>query len=234
MRFHTLRVDGMPDVSPIIREQEGIRLRAAYRRIKLRKRITQADLAIACGWQSASTFNRLLSGKITLTGEVLAKLCSLLEVLPSDISPRLAESVDAIAEHLVARLLPVSYVNSVTRGSWGEPFLTTQRIIHFTSDSNAFALAFEAAAAPAGLEGWVLVVEPAGKPMPGDFVVLRHGAGKYSYGRIGQPQPDGACPVEVVGRGVILARPKQCMLVATLVRQRALQESRACAENLHH
>ena len=119
-------------------------------------------------------------------------------------------------------------------GVGGEPFLTTQRIIHFTSDSNAFALAFEAAAAPAGLEGWVLVVEPAGKPMPGDFVVLRHGAGKYSYGRIGQPQPDGACPVEVVGRGVILARPKQCMLVATLVRQRALQESRACAENLHH
>jgi hypothetical protein len=70
--------------------------------------------------------------------------------------------------------------------------------------------------------------------VPGDFVILRHGAGKYSYGRVGHPHPDGACPVEVAGRGVILARIKQCMLVAALVRQGALQEIRACAENPQH
>ncbi|HBP1602450.1 TPA: helix-turn-helix transcriptional regulator [Pseudomonas aeruginosa] len=224
----------MPDVAPIIREQEGNRLRAAYRRIKLRKRITQADLAAACGWQSASTFNRLLSGKITLTNDVLTKLCSVLEVLPSDISPRLAEAADAHSNNLTARMLPVSLVNSVARGSWGEPFLTTQRITYFTADPNAYALVFDSASAPAGLDGWVVVVEPAGKPSTGDHVVLRHGTGKYSFGRMGEQHADGACPVDVAGRGVILTRANQCMLIATLVRKSAMQESRACAEIGQH
>lgn len=230
MRTPKLRDHVMPDVAPIIREQEGIRLRAAYRRVKLRKRITQADLAAACGWQSASTFNRLLSGKITLTEDVLNKLCSVLEVQPSDISPRLAESADGQSSKLTARMLPVSLVKSVARGSWGEPFLTTQRITHFTADPNAYALVFDAASAPTGLDGWVLVVEPAGKPTSGDHVVLRHGTGKYSYGRMGDQNADGAYPVDVAGRGVILSRANQCMLIATLVRKSAMQETRACAE----
>ncbi len=220
----------MADVSPIIREQEGVRLRAAFRRAKLRKRITQADVAADCGWQSASTFNRVLSGKIALSSEVLLKLSKLLDFHPAEISPRLAHAEGSVGWLSGARMIPVSLVKAVSRGSWGEPFLTAFGLPFPTHDNSAFCLIFDAASAPTGLDGWALVVEPSGVPGVGDRVIIRHGIGNYSYGCVSAAIAEGSYPVDVPGKGLVLARAKQCMLVTALVRQGAMHAFRACAE----
>lgn len=220
----------MANVSPIIREAEGKRLRVAFQRIKLTKRITQADVAAACGWQNASTFNRLLNGKIPLTLDSLTKLAATLGVEPSLISPRLIQSDASGLEAKSPLQLPVSLIKAVSRGSWGEPFLTTFRLGYFTADATAFALTFDRGIAPAGLEGWVVVVEPGQNAVQGDCVIVRHGAGKYSYGRITAIADDGAFSVEVEGRGMVLTTARRCMLVAALCRPADLQDFRACAD----
>ncbi len=220
----------MADVPPIIREQEGSRLRAAFRRTKLRNRITQADVATACGWQSASTFNRVLSGKIALSSEVLVRLSKLLDFHPAEVSPRLAQGEEEVGGLSITRMSPVSLVKAVSRGSWGEPFLTSRCIPVHTQDSGAFGLIFDSASAPDGLDGWVLVVEPSGAPGAGDRVIVRHGVGKYSFGRVSAGLNEGVYPVEVPGKGLVLARARQCMLVASMVRQGLMRDFRACAE----
>lgn len=218
-------------VSTIIRAEEGSRLRAAYQRLKITKRITQADIAAACGWTSASTFNRVLSGKIPLTLDSVTKLASVLGVSPSSISPRLIQEKASGQESKATRLLPVSTVKDVRRGCWGEPFLTTLRFPFFTGDPTAYAITFESEVAPTGLEGWVVVVEPGGKPVTGDCVVVRQAPGKYSYGRLSVSEVDGAFAVNVDGLGKILTTTHRCMLVAALCRQSDLRDFRACAEN---
>lgn len=213
-------------VSSIIREEEGSRLRAAYQRMKFTKRITQADIAAACGWTSASTFNRVLSGKIPLTVESVTKLAAALGVSPSSISPRLIHDVATGQEAKSTRLLPVSTIKDVRRGCWAEPFVTTLRFPFFTADATAYALTFEYEVAPSGLSGWVVIVEPSGKPVTGDSVVVRQAPGKYSYGRLKVNESDGAFEVEVEGLGKILTTPKRCMLVAALCRQNDLRHFR--------
>lgn len=222
----------MANVSPNIREEEGSRLRIAYQRMKITKRITQSDIALACGWTSASTFNRLLSGKIPLTLESVTKLAAALGVTPSSISPRLAQDKAAGQENKASRLLPVSSVKDIRRGSWGEPFVTTLRLPFFTKDSTAFAIVFDPQAAPVGLAGWVVVVEPAMKAVTGDFVVVRHGPGKYSYGLLNVGESDGSHAVDIDGLGTVLAGPRRCMVVSALCRLGDLRDFRACAENV--
>lgn len=220
----------MANIPQTILEDEGRRLRAAYKRLKLTKRITQSEIAANCGWRNASTFSRLLSGKQALTLESLTKLAPVLGVPPAAISPRLVQDEAGADSTVALRQLPVSTVKVVTRGSWGEPFLTTQRLNHYTSDSSAFALCFDAGQAPNGLDGWVLIVEP-GKPIvSGDWVVVRHGVGKYSYGRADSSE-GGPLGVEVEGRGLIQSAVRRCMLVSMLARQSALATFRACADS---
>lgn len=216
-------------VSSIIREEEGSRLRAAYQRMKITKRITQADIALACGWTSASTFNRVLSGKIPLTLESVTKLASALGVSPSSISPRLVQEKDSGQESKTQRLLPVSTVKDVRRGCWSEPFLTTKRFPFFSADPTAYAITFDAEVAPSGTAGWVVIVEPGSKPVAGDCVVVRQSPGKYSYGRLTVTGVDGSYGVEVDGLGKILTTPKRCMLVAALCRPSELRDFSAHA-----
>lgn len=217
-------------VSSIIRAEEGSRLRAAYQRMKITKRITQAEIASACGWTSASTFNRVLSGKIPLTLDSVTKLAAALGVNPASISPRLIQDKATGLESKVSRMLPVSTVKDVRRGCWGEPFLTTLRFPFFTADHTAYALTFDEAVAPAGLAGWVVVVEPGSKAVDGDRVVVRQSPGKYLYGLLAVSEADGAYAVEVEGLGKILTTPRRCMLVAALCRKYDLRDFRACAE----
>ncbi len=217
-------------ISLIIREEEGSRLRAAYQRMKITKRITQADISAACGWTSASTFNRVLSGKIPLTLGSVTKLAKALGVSPGSISPRLVQETDADESSRSIRLVPVSAVKDIRRGSWGEPFLTTQCFPFFTADPTAYALTFDLEVPPEGTLGWVVIVEPAGSSVTGDCVVIRHSPGKYSYGRLTISDVDGAFAVEVDGLGKILTTPSRCMLVAALGRHSELRDFRACAE----
>lgn len=208
----------MANVPQIIREEEGSRLRSAYTRAKLTKRMTQADIAAQCGWQNASTFNRLLSGQTALTLDSLTKITAALGVAPAAIAPRLVQDAMTGIEARRPMNLPVSQVKVVTRGSWGEPFLTTMRLPFFTADPSAFALSFDDGEHPAGLDGWLLVVEPARPACVGDSVIVKHGAGKYSYGRIQAMNDEGGYTVEVAGRGAVSAMPRRCLLVSTLTR----------------
>jgi transcriptional regulator with XRE-family HTH domain len=207
----------MANISPIIREEEGNRLRAAYQRSKLTRRLTQTEVAAECGWKNASTFNRILNGKNPLTFETLTKLSQVLNVSPASISPRLAQEVDSLDVNRIQRLLPVSHVRSVTRGSWGEPFITSQRLSFYTADETAFALTFERDIAPAGLDGWVVIIEPSSKSFPGDRVIVRNGVGKYSFGTVAEANDKGALSVAIEGRGVMLSTPQRCMLIAALL-----------------
>lgn len=194
------------------------------------KRITQAHISTECGWQNASTFNRLLSGKIALTIETLMKLASALGVSPASISPRLIQDEATGLESRVARQLSVGLVKSVTRGSWGEPFLTDLRLAYFTADQSAFALTFDPGEAPTPFAGWVVVVEPGQPTALNDYVIVRHGSGKYSCGRVQGIYEDGTTGIEIDGVGVILTSPKRCMLVSSLCRSADLHSFRACAE----
>lgn len=108
--------------------------------------------------------------------------------------------------------------------------MTSQRLAYFTSDPSAFALIFDVGVAPGKLEGWVVVVEPGRQAVPLDSVIVRHGAGKYSYGRVVAQPEDGSLAVDIDGRGVVLTTPKRCMLVSALCRQAELVKFRACAE----
>ncbi|MFL1449332.1 helix-turn-helix domain-containing protein [Pseudomonas tritici] len=220
----------MINVSPLIKEAEGSRLRNAYARMKLTKRITQTDIAAQCGWSNASTFNRLLSGQSALTLESLERLAKILGVEPSAISPRLAQASAGAAEARMASQLPVKIVRAVSRGSWGEPFISLQRFAYFTADPSAFALCFDTGQAPAGLDGWVVIIEPGQAGISGDFVIVRHGIGKYSYGRVSAQNDDGSRAVAVQGRGELLTSPKRCWLVSALCRRAELSDFRACAD----
>lgn len=220
----------MAVIPPNIREEEGSRLRTAYQRLRLTKRITGADIAEQCGWQSASTFSRLLTGKVALTYESLMRLSKALGVPPETIAPRLIQDGQDGEKGKVARLLPVSLIRSVTRGSWGEPFLTELRLPLHTADQAAFALTFEPGVAPSGLESWVLVVEPSRKPTVHDAVIIRHGRGKYSYARVQSIQEDSSLSVAVDGRGLLMTTAGRCMLVSCLCRPADLRTFRACAE----
>lgn len=221
----------MAIVSQIIREEEGNRLRSAYQRMKMTKRITQTSISADCGWSNASTFNRLLSGQSALTLESLTKLASVLGVSPASISPRLIQDDISGLEGRLTRQLSVSLVKSVFRGSWGEPFLTSLRLRFSTVDRSAFALTFDPGEAPQVFSGWVVVVEPERQVAQNDFVIYRHAAGKYSCGRIQSLNDDGTVGVEIEGMGLVLSSPKRCMLVSTLCRPGDLYPFRTRAES---
>lgn len=207
----------MATISPIILEEEGSRLRAAYQRAKLTRRLTQTDVAAECGWKNASTFNRILSGRIPLTLDSLSRLAQVLKISPAAISPRLAHESGDLNDMRVSRLLAVSLVRSVTRGSWGEPFVTAHRVLFYSADETAFALTFESGLQPLGCNGWVMVVEPASQTVVGDWVIVRNGVGKYTLGLVVEPGKAGGFAVEVEGRGVVLTTPQRCMLVAAML-----------------
>lgn len=207
----------MASISPIILKEEGGRLRAAFQRAKQIRPLTQSDVAKACGWKNASTFNRILTGQKALNLESLEKLAGVLAVAPASISPRLAYESGSLDANMLSRLLHVSHVRSVTKGSWAEPFVTTNRILFHSADETAFALTFEGQNAPSGLAEWVIVIEPASLPLPGDRVVMRQGIGKYTLGTISKAHENGALAVAVEGKGTVLSTRQKCMLIAALL-----------------
>lgn len=207
----------MASISAIILREEGSRLRAAFQRAKLTRPLTQSDVALACGWKNASTFNRILTGQKALNLESLEKLSEVLAVTPATISPRLAHERGSLDSNRLSRLLHVSHVQSVSRGSWAEPFATTKRILYYCADESSFALTFEVSAAPVGMAGWVAIIEPASSPLPGDRVVMRVGVGKYTLGTVGRVHDSGALDIAVEGKGTVLSTRQKCMLVAGLL-----------------
>jgi transcriptional regulator with XRE-family HTH domain len=220
----------MAIVPQVVKDEEAHRMRTFYQRLKMTKPTTQAQISAACGWQSASTFSRFLSGQVALTLEPLTRIAQALGVHPALISTRLVQEVPEGVENRTALPLPVRLVNSVSRGNWGEPFLTDKRLNFFTADRSAFALIFAPGESPKQLEGWVLVVEPGRQGGVGDFVVVRHGPRKYSCGRIHETSADGGAGVDIEGVGVVLTTLKRTMLISCLCRPSDLKTIRALAD----
>lgn len=79
---------------------ENARLKAIYEKrreesIANGKRITQADVADACGWANQSAFSQYASGRIPLNLEAILKLSEVLMFNVEDVSPRLASLLGA-------------------------------------------------------------------------------------------------------------------------------------------
>ncbi|MCF7540616.1 LexA family transcriptional regulator [Pseudomonas petrae] len=63
------------------------------------RNLTQSDIGDACGWASGqSVFNQLVNGRLALNVDNLIKLSKALNFAPSEVSPRLAKTIDQIAE----------------------------------------------------------------------------------------------------------------------------------------
>jgi len=218
----------MASISTYVKQEEGSRLRSAYQRLKLRQRITQADVAIACGWKNASTFNRLLLGKLALTLESVERLAPVLGVTPEYLSPRLLHATAAATGAALA--LPVGIVRSVTKGCWGEPFMTELQVHHHTSDPSAFALVFDASCTPPVFGRWVLILEPATAPQAEDWVVVKQAKGKYAYAQVVSVGESSVASLRFEGGDLQDMPLSRCSLVACLMRPAAMRNFRACAE----
>lgn len=220
----------MASVPKFVVEEEGKRLRAAYQRLKTSRRVTQDSIAKECGWKNASTFNRLLSGQAALNLDSLGRLAPILGVAPEFISPRLSQA--GTLEQKRHSYLPVSHVRSVSRGSWGEPFMTELRVPFHTDDAGAFALIFDAGVAPSGFGSWVVVIEPSLASAPGDSVIIRLGRGKFAAGQVLATSAAGEVTVRLESAPSAVFPASKCALVTALVRRSLLRDFRACAETM--
>jgi len=219
----------MATIPQFVIADEGKRLRVAYQRLKTSRRITQDSVAKACGWKNASTFNRLLSGRLALTHDSLTRVAKALGIEPDLISPRLAQLPDNDLGRLC--YLPVSVVKSVSRNSWGEPFVSELRLPFHTVDRGAFALIFDTAVVFEPFDSWVAVVEPSVRPGVNDQVIVRIGKGKYALGRVGALEGPDAAMVSLKQGAQESLSLTRCALIAALVRRSQLRDFRACAEN---
>lgn len=161
-------------------EEESRRLRAAYKRLKRTRHITQFQIAEACGWGSVSYVSRLMRGRAALTRESLALIAPVLDVLPELISPRL------VAEHIKVplRYLPLRIVRAADRGQWAQPLDTEKTVAVHIEHQSAYALTFTDECSPAEFQGWILVLEPVGEISPGDRLIYRKRRGLYGFGLI--------------------------------------------------
>ncbi|MDT8924645.1 S24 family peptidase [Pseudomonas taiwanensis] len=200
--------------------EESKKLRAIFEerqlQAKLRgKRITQAGVGRACGWASAqSVFSQLLVGRMALSLDSLLKLALVLRFVPSEVSPRLASTMELIAKlpgivqtdvepyrlPVLAGSVPVSCkallsdgkVFELERGAFGH-------LTIYSVDPAAYGMVVSGNhLSPRFRNGEVLVIEP-GKPyQAGDEVLVQLDDGlcmlkEFIYQRDGQCRLDGVC-----------------------------------------
>lgn len=77
---------------------ESLRLKAIYEARKNDakangQKLTQADVAEACGWSGQSAFSQFATGKIPLNTDALLALSRALKFRPEEVSPRLAQKI---------------------------------------------------------------------------------------------------------------------------------------------
>jgi len=200
--------------------EESKKLRAIFQQrqldAKLRgKRITQAGVGRACGWASAqSVFSQLLVGRMALSLDSLLKLALVLRFSPSEVSPRLASTMELIAKlpgmvdtgleayrlPVLAGSVPVSCkaLLSDARGFELERGVFGHLTI-YSADPAAYGLVVSGNhLSPRFRNGEVLLIEP-GKPcQAGDEVLVQLDDGlcmlkEFIYRRDGQCRLDGVC-----------------------------------------
>lgn len=71
-------------------EADAHRLQKEWAR-KKKDGMTQEAVSAMCGWESQSAFSQYLNGVIPLNLEAVLRIARAIEVVPSDISPRLSE-----------------------------------------------------------------------------------------------------------------------------------------------
>lgn len=77
-------------------KEDASRLLAAWEAFKkATPGASQEKFAAECGWKTQGSFNQYLHGKIPLNLPALLKMCRVLQIEPSSISPRLAAQLPA-------------------------------------------------------------------------------------------------------------------------------------------
>lgn len=226
----------MQKVSSSVLEKEAERLRAAFNPLKYKRGLTQADVAIACGWKSASTFNRLLFAKQALTEASLELVCKVLEVEPITISPRLVQNVQS--ETVILRKLSVYSATPDDGLKWSAKHATEFMLTHYTIDPGAIALILAGENTPAEFEAWVLLFEQEARPSPGDWVMYDLPAGATSIAKVFNIEKSGGVGVIRPDGSKALLAPSRLLTLTALVRRASMwvqdSEDDADSENPKH
>ena len=166
----------------------GYRIRTARRD----KRWSQAQLALACGWESASRVGNYEQGTREPTLDDVRTIAKALGVqhgwlatgegeraIASPLQPDDLAQDQAIGDVRIVRSVPL--ISSATAGNWGEvcdsyqpgdgerPVPTTAKV-----GRRAFALRVKGdSMEPRIPDGAIVIVDPAAEAMPGKMVVVR-------------------------------------------------------------
>lgn len=117
--------------------EESNRIKAIYNQRKEAARergekLTQEDIADACGWTGQSAVSQYMNGRIALNLDALIKLSRALNFAPHEVSKRLATHIKApdykntIMPTSSASLYKYPIINWVAAGNWAEaiePFM---------------------------------------------------------------------------------------------------------------
>jgi SOS-response transcriptional repressor LexA len=180
---------------------ESARLKAIYESRKSAARaagqkLTQADVAEACGWAGQSAFNQYATGRVPLNLEALYKIAAVLKFSPEEVSPRLAAATKLpVAEApeqsnvapTVQPKMPYRYpvISWVSAGAWAEavePFPPGFSDRYEISDYNSKGAAFwldvkgDSMTSPSGTsipEGMMILVDTEADVKPGKLVVAK-------------------------------------------------------------
>lgn len=172
---------------------ECARLKAVFESRKAEARaagrkLTQADVGDACGWQSGqSAVNQYMNSKVPLNIDALLKLAAVLGFEPAEVSPRLAGDIARIAQAVESNVEPgpeitspyraVKIVGTAQMGAEGYWYALDEGdgVVDVpSSDPDAYALRLRGdSMAPAIRSGWVAVVEPSHRLVPGEYVMIR-------------------------------------------------------------
>ena len=210
-------------VSEEIIKEEAARLRSAFNTLKYRKGLTQADVAQACGWKSASTFNRLLYAKTALTESSLAAVCKALEVEQITISPRLVQKVEPNA--VLLREIAVQRISADASLRWAGRESTPYAIIHHTTDPGATALVMDGDAVPQELKPWVLLFEKEVKPEVDDWIMFELPGAGETLGKVFNIEASGGVGVIRPDGGKTLLSPARIATLTSLIRKAAQIEA---------
>lgn len=104
---------------------ESLRLKAIYEARKndakvAGQKLTQADVAEACGWSGQSAFSQFATGKIPMNIEALLALSKALSFEPEEVSPRLAEKIGRSSHSEVRAALSPHHQDLTPISAWDD------------------------------------------------------------------------------------------------------------------
>lgn len=161
------------------------------------RKLTQADVSQACGWNTQGAFSAYINGRTPLNIPTVAKLSKFFGVKPEDISPEIAAEIAQAATSIESRptsniertefpFKQVPILTFVQAGNWREAILQDHHdemvVVHIDVSDNTFAAkVLGTSMMPEFKEGDVIVVDTDVAPRPGDFVVAQNGNAEATF-----------------------------------------------------